>query len=315
MAKDRIARLTMKKIIWYNVDLLDYRSLELVFQRHKFAAVIHFAALKAVGESVEQPVKYYDHNLRSSLNVLKAMQVHGCRRFVFSSSATVYGIPKSVPLVETVTVGDLGDVGTRAGAKSIATNPYGQTKVFNERILEDLAEDSSWDIISLRYFNPVGAHPSGCLGEDPNGIPNNLMPFLLKVAKGEYANVKVFGNDYPTKDGTGVRDYIHVVDLAQGHTLAVDSMLARKSGEGGGYRVYNLGSGVGYSVMEMIKAMETASGQSISVELAPRRAGDIAECYADASKALIELGFRTNKTLQQMCDDSWRFVQGQCTYP
>ncbi|KAK3249888.1 hypothetical protein CYMTET_40703 [Cymbomonas tetramitiformis] len=278
IVKERIRGITGKDFVWYNVDLLDYASVDRVFQNHQFAAVIHFAALKAVGESVAKPLLYYEHNLASSLNVLKAMQVHGCRRFVFSSSATVYGIPEKVPLVETDTVGFLGDIGTRAGAKSTATNPYGVTKVFNERILEDLAQDTDWDIISLRYFNPAGAHPSGCIGEDPNGIPNNLVPFLLK-----------------------------------GHSLAVDSMLASKE-RVGGYRVYNLGTGQGYSVLEMIQAMEKASGKKLPIEMSKRRPGDIAECYADASRAKMDLNFEARRSLDEMMADSWRFTEGKCTY-
>lgn len=287
----RVKELTNKDFNFYKVDLLDYDDVDEVFNKEKFDAVIHFAGLKAVGESCSMPLRYYHNNITGTLNLCDIMAKHGCKKLVFSSSATVYGDPHTVPIKEDFPLS--------------ATNPYGQTKLMIEYILKDLYKsDNEWDIAILRYFNPVGAHESGRIGEDPNGIPNNLIPYVSQVAVGKLECLSVFGNDYNTKDGTGVRDYIHVVDLANGHLKALEK-IATKSG----VVVYNLGTGTGYSVLDMIKAFEKASGRKVNYKIAPRRPGDIAECYADPQKAKEELGFVATHTLEDMCRDTWRWQE------
>ena len=287
-AIERIGQITGKRFGFYRADMLDYDALDSVFASDAFDAAIHFAGFKAVGESVAKPMEYYENNLESTFNLVRAMKKYGVRTLVFSSSATVYGNPASVPVREDFPLS--------------ATNPYGRTKLMIEYILKDLyASDNSFSIALLRYFNPVGAHPSGLIGEDPLGIPNNLMPFISKVGAGELGELSVFGNDYDTPDGTGVRDYIHVMDLAEGHIKALEHI----AGKGGVY-VYNLGTGKGYSVLEMVRAFEKASGQKIPYRIAPRRPGDIAAVYADPSKAEKELGFRARFGIEDMCRDTWR---------
>lgn len=285
---DRIKTLTGKDFVFYEADLLDQEAMNRIFDEQPITEVIHFAGLKAVGESVEQPLRYYHNNITGTLHLCKAMQAHGVKRIIFSSSATVYGDPKSVPIREDFPLS--------------TTNPYGSTKLMIEQILQDIAKaDPEWNVVLLRYFNPVGAHESGLLGEDPNGIPNNLTPYIAKVATGELPFVRVFGSDYPTPDGTGVRDYIHVVDLAKGHLAALSKS------EPGVY-IYNLGTGKGYSVLEVIRAYEKACGHPLEYHLVDRRPGDIAECYADPSKAYRELGWKAEKTIDEMCADSWHFI-------
>ncbi|MDT3428795.1 UDP-glucose 4-epimerase [Paenibacillus forsythiae] len=285
----RIGEITGKPFAFYELDLLDRKALDEVFAGHDVEAVIHFAGLKAVGESVQIPLKYYHTNIMSTLSLCEAMAKHGVFRIVFSSSATVYGAPHSVPITEDFPVG--------------ATNPYGRTKEMIEHILRDIAvSDSRWGISILRYFNPIGAHKSGRIGEDPNGIPNNLLPYISQVAVGKLAQLSVFGDDYPTVDGTGVRDYIHVVDLAQGHLKALERILGRT-----GVDVYNLGTGRGLSVLEIVKAFEKVSGQAIPYRISERRAGDIAVCYADTDKANQELGWRAERGIEEMCEDTWRW--------
>ena len=285
----RVEALTGKAPVFYEIDLLDQTALATPFQNHHIDAVIHFAGLKAVGESVEIPLKYYQNNLSGTLNLLGEMKTYGVKRLVFSSSATVYGDPSSVPITEDFPVS--------------ATNPYGRSKLIIEEMLADLAlSDAEWDISILRYFNPVGAHSSGQIGEDPNGIPNNLMPYISQVAVGKLEKLSVYGNDYETRDGTGVRDYIHVVDLAQGHLKALDHLMTQP-----GLVTVNLGTGQGYSVLEMVKAFESASGQTVAYEIVHRRAGDIAACYADTQKAFEVLGWKAAKGLKEMCDDAWRW--------
>lgn len=270
-------------------DLRDAVLLRELFREHRFDAVVHFAGLKAVGESVARPLAYYANNVVGTLRLLEVMAETECRTLAFSSSATVYGDPERVPIPET--------------APRRATNPYGQTKLTIEYMLEDLHRaDSSWRISLLRYFNPVGAHPSGDLGEDPVGVPNNLMPFIAQVAVGRRPRVEIFGHDYPTRDGTGVRDYIHVVDLARGHVAALDFLAAQP-----GLAVHNLGTGRGSSVLEVLRAFERAAGQPIPHEFVPRRPGDVAECYADPGRAQRELGWRAELDLQRMCEDAWRW--------
>jgi len=270
-------------------DMRDGALLGELFREHEFDAVVHFAGKKAVGESVEKPLAYYENNVVGTLRLLEAMDESGCKTIVFSSSATVYGDPEQVPIPET--------------APRHATNPYGQTKLTIERILEDLHRaDDRWRISLLRYFNPVGAHPSGDLGEDPIGIPNNLMPFIAQVAVGRRPRLEIFGNDYPTRDGTGVRDYIHVVDLARGHVAALDYLGAHP-----GLVAHNLGTGNGSSVMEVLRAFERTAAQPIAHEFVDRRPGDVAECYADPGKANRELGWRAELDLKQMCEDAWRW--------
>ncbi len=263
--------------------------LDKIFTEHKIDCVIHFAGLKAVGESCAKPVMYYDNNIGGTLALVEVMQKHNCKKIIFSSSATVYGDPEVLPLTETCKTG-----GT--------TNPYGTSKLFQERILSDLYDaDNGWTVILLRYFNPVGAHESGLIGEDPQGIPNNLTPYIAKVAIGELKEIGVFGNDYPTPDGTGVRDYIHVVDLAKGHVSAIDGV------KGSGVFVYNLGTGIGYSVLDVIHAFEKACGRKLPYVIKPRRAGDIAACYADASKAKKELGWQAEYGIDDMCASLWKW--------
>jgi len=285
---DRIAQIAGRQITFFETDLRDRPALDRIFKEQHPDAVIHFAGLKAVGESVEQPLNYYDNNLVGSLVLFELMQKYGVKKLVFSSSATVYGNPKSVPIYEDFPLS--------------VTNPYGRSKLIIEDMLRDLAiADPSWQIALLRYFNPVGAHESGLIGEDPNGIPNNLMPFIARVAIGQSPILSVFGNDYPTVDGTGVRDYIHVVDLALGHVKTLD-----KLAQGPGVFTYNLGTGSGHSVLEMIAAFEKASGKPIPHQFVPRRAGDVASCYADVSLAERELGWKAQRGIEQMCADTWR---------
>ena len=288
---DKIKEITKKDFKFYEVDLLDGEKLENVFKENKIEAVIHFAGLKAVGESVEKPIEYYHNNITGTLILLKLMKKYNCKKIIFSSSATVYGIPKEVPIKEDFPLA--------------TTNPYGSTKLMIEQILNDVCvSDKDFCAILLRYFNPIGAHKSGLIGEEPNGIPNNLMPYINKVAKGELDHLNVFGNDYNTVDGTGVRDYIHVVDLAKGHVKALEK--ARKMV---GAEAYNLGTGNGYSVLQIVKAFENATGVTIKFEMTSRRPGDIAECYADTSKALKELGWKAEKTLDDMCRDAWKYAK------
>ncbi|MFK7912631.1 MAG: UDP-glucose 4-epimerase GalE [Pseudomonadales bacterium] len=284
-----VQRITQKELEFVEGDIRDAKLLQELFGTHQFDGVIHFAGLKAVGESTEAPLRYYDNNVSGTLTLLEAMANSPCRTLVFSSSATVYGAAETMPLSESAPLG--------------ATNPYGQTKLTVEQLLADLQRgDPSWQISILRYFNPVGAHASGQIGESPNDVPNNLMPYISQVAVGRRPELSVFGNDYPTPDGTGVRDYIHVVDLVQGHLDALDFLATRP-----GLAVHNLGTGQGYSVLEMIQAFEAASGRKIPYQFAPRRAGDIAQCYADASKAQTDLGWRARFDLARMCTDVWRW--------
>jgi UDP-glucose 4-epimerase len=289
---DKIEQITGKKVTFYEEDVRNKEALRKIFKKHNIDLVIHFAGLKAVGESVEKPLEYYDNNLGSTITLLEVMKEFDCKKIIFSSSATVYGDPEELPITELCKVG-----GT--------TNPYGTTKLFIEQILEDVQKaDYSWSVILLRYFNPIGADASGEIGESPNGIPNNLMPYINLVALGKQDHLTVHGNDYPTRDGTGVRDYIHVVDLALGHLKALEK--ARK--ECGTY-IYNLGTGKGYSVLEMVQAFERVNGIKIKYEIGPRRTGDIAECYADPTKAKEELGWEATRDLDQMCSDGWNFAK------
>ncbi len=286
----RVEELTNRKIPLYEADVCDKTAVEKIFSENKIDAVIHFAGLKAVGESCEKPVEYYRNNIDSTLTLLESMKKHGVNNFIFSSSATVYGTPETVPLVETMPTGS-------------PTNPYGWTKLMMEQILTDTANaNSDMSIVILRYFNPIGAHESGRIGEDPNGIPNNLMPYITQVAAGRLESLGVFGNDYPTHDGTGVRDYIHVVDLAKGHVKAIDYSAEHK-----GTEIFNLGTGTGYSVLDIVKAFSKVNNIEIPYEIKPRRSGDIAECYADASKAEKMLGWTAEKNLEEMCRDSWNW--------
>lgn len=288
-ALHRIREITGKSLGFINADLRDRYALDEIFKQGAFDAVVHFAGLKAVGESVEQPLAYYENNVGGTITLCQAMAVAGVRRLVFSSSATVYGDPASVPIREDFPLS--------------ATNPYGRSKLFIEEILRDLhVSDPSWSIGLLRYFNPVGAHRSGRIGEDPNGIPNNLMPYISQVAVGKLPRLRVFGNDYSTPDGTGVRDYIHVVDLARGHVAALRYLEDRP-----GVMTCNLGTGRGYSVLEMVAAFEAASGRPIPYEIVPRRAGDIAACYADPTRARELLGWSAEHDIQDMVADAWRW--------
>ena len=285
----RVEQITGHEIPFIEADVRDQSALDDIFTTYSIDSVIHFAGLKAVGESVAKPLEYYDNNLVSTLALLEAMREHNVKQLVFSSSATVYGSPSELPLRETSTVG----VGL--------TNPYGKTKYMIEQIIQDYcAADPAFEATILRYFNPIGAHQSGQIGEDPNGIPNNLLPYVAQVAVGKLQSVGVFGNDYDTPDGTGVRDYIHVVDLARGHVAALQHIKA-------GANVYNLGTGSGTSVLEIIKAFSKACGRDLPYEIKPRRAGDIAACYADCSKAERELGWRAELSIEQACADSWRW--------
>jgi UDP-glucose 4-epimerase len=322
---DRIRRITGKEVSFYETDASDYDAMDRIFRQEAPSAVIHFAGFKAVGESVARPLSYYDNNLNTTLTTLKVMAAHGVRKFVFSSSATVYGVPEQVPLTETMKTG--------------CTNPYGWTKLMIEQILTDVAATGAIEAVLLRYFNPIGAHESGLIGEDPSGIPNNLLPYITQVAIGKLPELRVFGNDYNTPDGTGVRDYIHVVDLAKGHVSALryldrvgqgDSDSASGVGAAGvgqgnsdsaagvgaagvgqgatGFaEIFNLGTGNGVSVLEMISAFQRVNNVKIPYTIADRRAGDIAQCYADASKAQTILGWTAEKSLDDMCRDSWRW--------
>ena len=286
----RVEEITGKKVPLYEADVCEKEAVDKIFAENKIDAVIHFAGLKAVGESCEKPVMYYRNNNDSTLTLLEAMKKYGVNNFIFSSSATVYGTPKTVPLVETMPTGS-------------PTNPYGWTKLMMEQILTDTAKaNPEMSVVLLRYFNPIGAHESGRIGEDPNGIPNNLMPYITQVAAGRLPQLGVFGDDYPTHDGTGVRDYIHVVDLAKGHVKAIEYSANHK-----GTEVFNLGTGSGYSVLDIVKAFIKVNKIDIPYVIKPRRAGDIAECYADASKAEKILGWKAEKNLEDMCYDSWNW--------
>ena len=288
---DKIKEITKKEFKFYEVDLLDREKLNKVFDENpEIDSVIHFAGLKAVGESVAKPIEYYHNNITGTLILLDVMRNHNCKKIVFSSSATVYGNPKTVPIREDFPLS--------------TTNPYGSTKLMIEQILNDVyISDNEWSIILLRYFNPIGAHESGLIGESPNGIPNNLMPYINQVACGKLDYLRVFGSDYDTIDGTGVRDYIHVVDLAQGHLKALD-----KARSFNGVEAYNLGTGTGYSVLQIVKAFEDATGVEVKYKIVDRRPGDIATCYADPSKAKNDLGWEAKKGIEEMCRDSWRFT-------
>ena len=286
---ERIEQISGKKPIFYQVDISDELNLTKVFTQHKIDAVIHFAGLKAVGESVREPARYYENNVAGSLVLLRVMAAHQVKSIVFSSSATVYGDPHTTPITEDFPLS--------------ATNPYGWTKLMMEQMLRDIYQaDNSWSIALLRYFNPVGAHKSGLIGEDPNGVPNNLMPYITQVAVGKLACLNVFGGDYPTHDGTGVRDYIHVVDLARGHLKALEYLAKHNE-----LLTVNLGTGIGYSVLDVVKAFAAASGKEIPYQLQPRRAGDVAACFADSTKASQLLGWSCEYDLTQMCQDSWRW--------
>lgn len=290
-AIERVEKIAQKQVPLIQADLRDQEALRLIFNKRSIAAVIHFAALKAVGESVAKPMLYYDNNVGGTLNLLENMQNAGVHKIVFSSSATVYGEPEAVPL--------------REGMRTGPTNPYGHTKLMVEQMLNDLAAaDQKWSVANLRYFNPVGAHESGLIGEDPQGIPNNLTPYIAQVAVGKLAQLGVHGGDWPTPDGTGVRDYIHVVDLAKGHVAALQRCLAQP----GAFTV-NLGTGRGNSVLEMVRAFEAASGRPVPYVIGPRRAGDIASCYADPANAENLLGWKAELDLNRMCTDTWRWQQ------
>lgn len=288
-ALERVREISGKDLTFHEVDLCDRPALEKVFDGAGIQAAIHFAGYKAVGESVDKPLEYYHNNLVSSLNLCGVMREHGCKNLVFSSSATVYGDPEKVPITEDM--------------PTTATNPYGWTKLIQEQIFSDLyVPDKEWNIALLRYFNPVGSHPSGKIGEDPNGIPNNLMPYISQVAVGKRKELSVFGSDYPTPDGTGVRDYIHVVDLAIGHLKALDKLPSNP-----GLQTWNLGTGRGYSVLEIVRAFEKACGKPIPYRMAPRRSGDIPTSYADPSKAEADLGWKATRGIDEICQDAWRW--------
>ncbi len=286
---ERVQQITGRTILFHQVDLLDQKELDRVFQESAIYAVVHFAGLKAVGESVQIPLRYYHNNLTGTLNLCRSMKTHNVKNMVFSSSATVYGDPERAPIQEDFPVSP--------------TNPYGRTKLMIEQILQDLHNsDNTWNVILLRYFNPVGAHSSGKIGEDPNGLPNNLFPFVSQVAVGKLKKLSVFGNDYPTPDGTGVRDYIHVVDLARAHIKAIERLDGR-----GWVETFNVGTGKGYSVLEIVRAFERASGKKIPYKITARRPGDIAVCYADPTRAKDLLGWQAAYGLEQMCADAWRW--------
>ena len=288
---NRIEEITNKKVSFYELDILKRENLELIFSENDIEAVIHFAGFKAVGESVEKPLKYYHNNITGTLKLCDVMREYDVKKMVFSSSATVYGMDNVSPLTEDLPLS--------------AINPYGWTKLMIEQILRDLSvSDPSWSIALLRYFNPIGAHESGRIGEDPNGIPNNLMPYITQVAVGKRKELSVFGDDYETHDGTGVRDYIHVVDLARGHLRALEKIM-----ESTGVNAYNLGTGVGYSVLDVVKAFERATGVKIPYVITKRRPGDVAECYADPTKALKELGWKAERDIEDMCRDAWRWQE------
>ena len=286
----RVAQIIGKKIPFYQTDIRDREGLNKVFEDHSFDCCIHFAGLKAVGESVQKPLEYYENNMNGTFTLLDAMRNHGCKNIIFSSSATVYGNPAVIPITEEC-------------PKGYCTNPYGQTKSMLEEVLTDVQKaDPEWNVVLLRYFNPIGAHPSGLIGENPNGIPNNLMPYITQVAIGKRERLGVFGNDYDTPDGTGVRDYIHVVDLAKGHVCAIKA-IERKCG----LAIYNLGTGHGYSVLDVVKAFEKVNGVAVPYTIMPRRAGDIATCYSTSEKAAKELGWKAQYGIEEMCRDSWNW--------
>ncbi len=292
-AIEAIKKITGKDFKFYEMNYLDRNALEKVFEENKIDAVINFAGYKAVGESVEKPIEYYHNNVSGALVLLDTMKKYGIKKFVFSSSATVYGDPEIIPITEQCKTGN-------------TTNPYGTTKLFIEQILKDLYKsDNTWDIAILRYFNPVGAHESGLIGEEPKGRPNNLMPYIARVAAGILEELSVYGNDYNTPDGTGVRDYIHVVDLAKGHIKALEKLNKEQKG----LYIYNLGTGNGCSVLDMVKAFEKSTGRKVLYKIAPRRAGDIATCYADTTKAKEELNWEAEKTIEDMCRDSWNYIE------
>ena len=286
----RVEKIVGQSIPFYEVDIRDREGLEKVFAQHTFDCCIHFAGLKAVGESVQKPWEYYENNIGGTLVLVDVMRKHGLKNIIFSSSATVYGAPDTMPITEDC-------------PKGTVTNPYGQTKSMLEQVLTDIQKaDPQWTVVLLRYFNPIGAHKSGTIGEDPNGIPNNLMPYITQVAVGKLQQLGVFGNDYPTHDGTGVRDYIHVVDLAKGHVCAL-SAIEKKCG----LAVYNLGTGQGYSVLDLVHAFEKATGVKVPYVIKPRRSGDVAECWSDPSKAARELGWKAQYGIEDMCEDAWRW--------
>ncbi len=290
LALKRVAELTGHEVPFYKVDIRDRAALSKVLDQYHFDACIHFAGLKAVGESVAKPWEYYDNNISGTLVLLDELRRHDCRNLIFSSSATVYGDPEIIPITETC-------------PKGHCTNPYGQTKSMLEEIMMDMQKaDPAWNIVLLRYFNPIGAHPSGRIGENPNGIPNNLMPYITQVAVGKRAELGVFGNDYDTPDGTGVRDYIHVVDLAKGHVSALVA-IERQCG----LAIYNLGTGHGYSVLDVVKAFVKSTGMPVPYSIKPRRAGDIATCYSDPAKAADELGWTAQYDIEDMCRDAWNW--------
>lgn len=289
---DRVQQITGKPVKFYRADILDREGLNEIFENEKIDSCIHFAGLKAVGESVAKPWEYYENNIAGTLTLVDVMRKHGVKNIIFSSSATVYGDPAIIPITEKCPKGQ-------------CTNPYGWTKSMLEQILSDIQKaDPEWNVVLLRYFNPIGAHKSGLIGENPNGIPNNLMPYVTQVAVGKLKELGVFGNDYDTPDGTGVRDYIHVVDLARGHVKAVEKLK-----DNSGLNVYNLGTGKGYSVLDIVKNFEEATGVKIPYSIKPRRAGDVAACYSDASKAKEELGWEAEFGIKEMCADSWNFQQ------
>lgn len=290
MVVDRIEEITGVRPVFYEADVLDRETMNEIFDKEDIGAVIHFAGYKAVGESTRMPIEYYHNNIGSTLTLCDVMRKHGVKKIVFSSSATVYGDPAFVPITEECPLGE-------------TTNPYGATKSMQERILTDIwKSDNEWRVMLLRYFNPIGAHESGKIGEDPKGIPNNLLPYVAQVASGKLEKVHVFGNDYPTPDGTGVRDYIHVVDLAKGHVSAIRGMENLE-----GVNIFNLGTGVGYSVLDIIKAFDKACGKELPYVIDPRRPGDVAECYSDPSKAEAMLGWRAEKGIEDMCTDAWNW--------
>ena len=289
---DKIKEITGVRPAFYKADLRDKESMRPVFEEHAFDAVIHFAGLKAVGESVEKPLLYYENNIAGTIKLCELMSEYNCKRIIFSSSATVYGDPAEIPITESC-------------PKGTCTNPYGWTKSMLEQILSDIQKaDNDWSVVLLRYFNPIGAHESGLIGESPNGIPNNLMPYIMQVAVGKLPELGVFGDDYDTPDGTGVRDYIHVVDLAKGHVKAVEKVTSTNE-----VNIYNLGTGNGYSVLDIVKAFEAANDIKIPYSIKPRRAGDIATCYADPAKAAEQLGWKAEYDLKRMCEDSWNFAK------
>ena len=288
---DKVKNITGKDFTFYKEDLLNRDAVEEIFKKHHIDGVIHFAGLKAVGESVQMPLEYYHNNITGTLILCQSMQKYGCKKLVFSSSATVYGTPKTVPIKEDFPLS--------------TTNPYGSTKLMIENILQDLfVADNQWSIALLRYFNPIGSHESGLIGDNPNGIPNNLMPYITQVAIGNLDHLNVFGNDYNTPDGTGVRDYIHVVDLSKGHLKAIHKIMNCK-----GVEAFNLGTGIGYSVLDIVKAFEKSTGKNIPYQIQARRPGDIAMCYADPAKAKKELGWEAELDIEQMCKDAWNFAE------